>query len=197
MVEGMKDILFLLLIVVSSFTVVAQERIEVISPCVDSILTTIQTKVVYKPLDVEADEGIHIYLGDSSIVLKQEKVIEWLEGVKIDSLKGQELRINESVYYVFYSDVLPASGLANNFTIWLIVDVQSNLFIDFNSLSQNPKLIYFDQETSKLNFVRFTYGEHFFWKRDWDNVDFKMELNAIDNGEVKLVSSKNSWCSEN
>lgn len=196
MVKGMK-ILLSIFLVISSFVAVAQEQIGIITPCVDSVLTTIKNKAVYKPLDVTVDDGIRIVLGDSNIVLQQEQVIEWLEGVKTDSLRGYKLSVDESNYYIFSSDVLPASGLANNFTIWLIVDVQLNLFIDFNSLSQNPKLIYFNQETNKLSFVRFIYGEHFFWKRDWDNVDFKMGLNEIDNGELELVSSKNSWCSEN
>lgn len=194
MVRGMK-ILLSLLLTTSCVMGVAQERIESLTPCVYSVLTTIQTKAVYKPLDVKADQGIHIDLGDTNIVLEQEQVVEWLERKSVDSLRGYKLTVNNSVYYLFSSQEEHGSGLIINFTMWLIIDVQSNLFIDFSSLSQNYKLIYFNSETSKLNFIRFTYGDYFFWNRDWDHVDYKMELNEINSGEMKLIESKNPWCS--
>lgn len=197
MVRGAK-ILQALFLVFCSFVAVAQEKIEGIYPCVDSIINTLQTNTAYQPVKTKITGKKVVLKSDKAQnTFKQEEVLSWMDKVEKDSIKAYALNNAEYTCYVLSSSVKQATGLAINFTSWLIIIPNSNLVFEFESLSQNPKLIYFDQETSKLNFVRFTYGEHFFWKRDWDNVDFKMELNEIDNGELKLVSSKNSWCSEN
>lgn len=190
-----KVILLIIFLIYSPLVIVAQEWIEDITPCVDSILNTKQTKANYRSLEVKADSFIYLDVDNrNEVIFKQEQVTDWLEGVYSDSIRACEFKVDESTYYIFSSRILPASGLANNFTPWLIVDSKFKLFIEFNSLSQNPQLVYFNQEANRLNFVRVTYGDHFFQKRDWDNVDYKMELNEIDNGEVKLVIIKNSWC---
>lgn len=191
-------ILQTLFLVFFSFVAVAQEKIEGVSPCVDSIINILQTNTTYQPVKTKiTGKKALLKIDKAQDTFKQEKVLTWIDKVEKDSIKTYALNNADYSCYVLSSSVKQATGLAINFTSWLIIIPSSNLVFEFESLSQNPKLIYFDQETSKLNFVRFTYGEHFFWKRDWDNVDFKMELNEVDNGEMKLVSSKNSWCSEN
>jgi len=196
MVSGLK-ILLILFLVFFSFVAVAQEKIEGFSPCVDSIINTLQTNTTYHPVKAKITGKKAILKSDKAQdTFKQEKILSWIDKVEKDSIEVYSLNSTEYMCYVLSSSVIQATGLAINFTSWLIITPNSNLVFEFESLSQNHKLIYFDQETSKLNFVRLTYGEHFFWKRDWGNVDFKIELNEIDNGEAKVISSKNSWCSE-
>jgi hypothetical protein len=196
MVRGIK-ILLVLLLTFSSCAVVAQEKIGGIFPCVDSVINASHTHTIYTPVKVKITGKKAVLKGDNTRdTFGQEKVLSWIDKVEKDSIRAYELKNAEYKSYILSSFIKQATGLGSNFTSWLIIIPKSNTVFEFESLAQNHRLIYFNKETSKLNFVRFTYGEYFFWKRDWDNVDFKIELNEIDNGESKVISSTNSWCSQ-
>lgn len=191
-------ILQTIILVFFPFFSIAQEAKEVISPCVDSVINTIHTNTIYQLVKTEITGKKIVFKGSKvQTTFKQEKVISWIDKVEKDSIKAYELNNAECRFYLLSSSVKQATGLGINFTSWLIIFENSNLVFELESLSQNPKLIYLNQATNKLYFVRFTYGDYFFEKRDWDNIDFKIEFNEIDNGEIKLVNVTNSWCSQN
>jgi len=192
----MKILQFLLLIIIP-FAISAQEKIEGIIPCVDSMIESRQSNTDYKLLKTKITEKKIIFKSSNSRdTFRQDEILTWIEKIEKDSLRVYELINVEQRCYLLKSNIKQATGLASNFTSWLIVIPKSNLIFEFESLSENRELVYLNSKTGNLQFVRFTYGENFFWKRDWENVDFKIELNEIDNGEVKIVSSENSWCSE-
>ena len=196
MVKMMRTLYFLLLII-SPFAMSAQEKIKGIIPCVDSIIENRQSNTNYKLLRTKITEKKIIFKSSNSKdTFRQGKILAWIEKVDKDSLKGYELINEEQRCYLLKSNIIQATGLASNFTSWLIIFPKSNLIFEFESLSENCELVYLNSKTGNLQFVRITYGENFFWKRDWDNVDFKIELNEIYDGKVKVVSSENSWCLE-
>ncbi|MDZ4203490.1 MAG: hypothetical protein U1C46_01610 [Bacteroidales bacterium] len=187
-----------LFLVLLSFVAGAQERIKGVSPCVDSVINSLQTHTIYQPVKVKAtDKKLTLKCDKTQKAFKQDAVLSWMNKIEKDSIKAYELNSTDLKCYVFSSYIKRATGLAINFTSWLIVVPKSNFILEFESLVQNNRLIYFDKQTNKLIFIRFTYGDSFFWNRDWDNVNFKMELNEIDNGSVKAISSKDSKCPEN
>jgi hypothetical protein len=188
-------ILKVLFLVMLSFPAVAQEKIEGISICVDSVVATIDTNNTYIPLVVKILPK-KIILKENSLQyeFKQDEILLWIDKVQNDSIKAFKLNNANFTYYVLSSQIKQATGLGINFTSWLIIDSQSCFIVEFESLSRNIRLIYFDSQTEKIRFIRFTYGESFFWSRDWDNIDYKIELNEIDRGNTKIIMSKDSKC---
>lgn len=185
MVKKIKILGIIFFIFISSVTI-AQERMECTSACVDSLVKFLKTNTTYYPVETKiVGKIMFLEYNEVQDTLCNDKVYSWISKVKNDNVKAYVLSDADNKCYILSSLVKQATGLAVNFTSWIIAIKDSSIVFEFESLSDNPKLIYFDQETGKLNFFRITYGEIFFWERDWDNVDIEIELNEIDSGEIK------------
>lgn len=185
-----------LFLVILSFPVFAQEKIKGISICVDSIIATIDTNNTYTPLATKVFPT-KIILKENTLQCEfnQDEILLWLNKVENDSIKAYRLNNSCFTFYILSSQIKQATGLGANFKSWLIIDLQSCNILEFESLSENYRLIYFDSITERVRFIRITYGESFFWSRDWDNVVYKIELSEIDHDNTKIISSRDSKCS--
>jgi len=74
-----------------------------------------------------------------------------------DSLKAFKLSSKNKSYYLFSSPVKQATGLAVNFTTWLVVDREANIVFEFKSLSESYKAFYLEKKTEKMNFISLTF----------------------------------------
>lgn len=178
-------------------TLFAQEKIEVIKPCVDSIVNIPTSKhTVYEKLKISVcKKSIALRGANFKRKYNNTELNSWINKMNIDSL--EVFKLNESLKaeaYLFKSFNSQSAGLAVNFTSFLIFIPNKNVFIEFESLAVNEKLIYFDDVTNSLKYIRFSYGENFFWKRDWNDIDFKIETYEIKNSKTNLIKSSNLRC---
>lgn len=194
MVREMK-ILFVAMLTSLSFVALAQERIQGISPCVDSVVNASMTHTIHSPVKFKII-GKKIIFVNTNLrdTFDQENVFTWLNSVEQDSIKEYQLKDAQYKCFILSSKIKQATGLGSNFMSWLIIIPKANEIYEFESLSQNPKLIFLNTNNKRLSFVKITYGDFFFWKRDWNNVDYQIEFYEIDNRVIKLIRSINTWC---
>lgn len=188
-------ILFVALLTSLSFVALAQERIQGISPCVDSVVNASMTHTIHSLVKFKII-GKKIVFVNTNLrhTFDQENIFTWLNTIEQDSIKAYQLKNAQYEYFILSSKIKQATGIGSNFTSWLIIIPNTNEIYEFESLSQNPKLISFAISNKKLNFVKITYGDSFFWRRDWNNVDYQIEFYEIDNRAIKLIRSINTWC---
>ncbi len=80
------------------------------------------------------------------------------------------------------------TGIASNFQNWHIR--LDNHSVEFLSLSENPKLIFWDKN-GLLDYYSITYGGKFLDNKDWDNLTLDLLRYRINfNGESQLLSEE-------
>lgn len=167
--------------------------------CLDSILKQIDASLVITPIQVEVDvKGSRLKVdAGKKRTLSNGELKAWLEDQAIiDSIKSYRL-VASKEFYLLSSPIKQATGLAINFTSWLVIDVNNNLAFELKSLSENHQAFYFEKATNELHFVSFTFGESFVHQKDFDNIVYKMESYIIDKEGKRLVGEKESRCSCN
>jgi hypothetical protein len=200
MVNNYNKYFVLLFILLFNLNVHSQEEKEAFYPCLDSIFSNFKTKTLYRNLNINVKKA-KIELSENSnceLILKDKQLIEWLQKMNNDSLKVYRVLNGRKEFYLFYSQNNQATGLAINFTSFLILklnDTKASNIFTFESLSSDKRLIYLDDVFEKINYFKITYGENFFLKRDWDNVDFKIESNIIRDDVMKTEKVTNRTCS--
>lgn len=113
---------------------------------------------------------------------------KWLETRDERELIASELLYGEKKVLILGSTNTKATGIASNFQNWFIrFDSRS---IEFLSLSENPKLIFWDKD-GLLNYYVVTYSSQFLDQKDWDNLTFDLLRYSISpNSEPRLVSEE-------
>lgn len=165
--------------------------------CLDSILQQVDTSLTITGVPIKVTiSGNKLRIDDREKNMFDNKEIKaWLEELAIiDSIKSFKLTYSKE-YYVFSSPVKQATGLAVNFTTWLVFDVSSDLAFEFESLSASHQAFYLEKATDKLHFVSFTFGESFFHQKDFENIVYRIKSYTIDKGVIRLVGEKESQCS--
>ncbi len=190
-----KKILFISVFILYSYLCFSQTEIKGIKPCVDSLIYNLNNSTKYKDINIRIiEEGVVFYDTYFVDTVKNDNISSLIEYIDIDSIKSYTIINNEHKCYLISSCIKQATGLAINFTTWIIIIPQYNCVYDFKSLSSNPKLIYFIN--NNLYFIRFNYGENLFWNEEWDKVDYEIEINEIniDSCNAKIIEHKNSYC---
>ena len=166
-----------------------------INCCLDSMLKQVDLSLSIMAVPVKVSvSGNRLRIDDRKNTFDNREIKAWLEERAIvDSIKSFKV-VSEKEYYLFSSPVKGATGLAINFTTWLIVDVSNNLAFEFKSLSASHQVFYLEKATDKLHFVSFTFNESFFHQKDFENIVYRIESYAIDKGTKRLVDEKESEC---
>ena len=176
-----------------------QETAEALKPCVDAILNEKSNSTYYETLNYDlSKDTIDILSTLQTILNENEKYSSWSKKINKEDLEVCKLTNREKECYLLSSTYKQATGLAINFYTSLIVIPVPNGFrvIEFESLLANEELVFFDDKNGSLNYVRFTYGDNFFWSRDWENIDFKIEEYKVAAADVVLIRSKDSFCKD-
>jgi hypothetical protein len=170
---------------------ILSQDVKGITFCVDSIIYNLQKKE--KIGEVVLSKEINLK-GYSQMFKHNINFLEWLDKIEKDSLKIYELQNNEIKYYFFSSKAKFATGLAINFTFWFVLVSNDNFNLEFISLSRDNRLIFFDKKTLRVKFFLLNYGDSFFWKRDWDNIHFKVELHKINKKSTDIIYNFETSC---
>jgi len=201
MVNNYNGYFVILLVFMFNLNLYNQEQIKTFYPCLDSIFSNLKTKTSYKHfnINIKKTEIELTEKGICKLTLKDKKLIEWLQKMNNNNLKVYKVLNERKEFYLFSSQNNQATGLAINFTSFLILKLNStkakNIFT-FESLSSDKKLIFLDDISERINYIKITFGENFFWKRDWDNIDFKIESNIIKDNVVSIEKVINTTCSQ-
>lgn len=115
---------------------------------------------------------------------------KWLQSRDIENLVGFELQHGEKKALILGSNNIAATGIASNFQNWYIrLDNQP---IKFLSLSENPKLIFWDK-TGLLNYFSISYGDKFLENKDWDNLTLDLLRYRVNkDGKSELVNKESN-----
>lgn len=173
-----------------------ERQIRSVDCCLDSILKQIDASLVITASPVEISvRGSKLKVDTGKkITLSSGEIKAWLEEQAIiDSIKSYRLVANNE-FYLLSSPINQATGLAVNFTAWLVIDASNNLSFEFRSLSENHQAFYFEKATDELHFVSFTFSESFVHQKDFDNIMYNIENYTIKEGK-RLIKEKESRCS--
>ena len=164
--------------------------------CLDSIQKREDPNIIQSAVPVNwTYHGTHLEINDE----KKKKLINarlksWLENEALkDSIKSYRLAGNKE-YYLLSSPIKQATGLAVNYTSWLIIDAENNLLFDIISLSDDVRAFYFEKGTSNLHFVSFTYGESFIHQKDYNEISYTIESYIIGKNGKELIGKNDSNC---
>lgn len=177
----------------------AERQTQSVDCCLDSILNQIDASLVITANPVEVIvKGSRLKVNaEKKRTLSNGEIKSWLEEQAIiDSIKSYRL-VADKEFYLLSSPIKQATGLAINFTTWLVIDASNNLSFEFKSLSGNHQAFYLEKATDELHFVSFTFGESFVHQKDFDNIVYKMESYTIGKEGKRLVEEKESRCSCN
>jgi hypothetical protein len=113
---------------------------------------------------------------------------KWLKNEDVENLAAFRLDHKEKQALILGSTNIGATGIASNFQNWHIR--LANHSIEFLSLSENPRLIFWDRR-GQLNYYAIDYGDEFLKDRNWDNLTLDLRLFRISSdGEARLVSEE-------
>lgn len=112
----------------------------------------------------------------------------WLETRDARKLVAFELRHGGRKALVLGAPNTKATGMAVNFQNWYVRS--DNRPVEFLSLSEDPRLIFWDRG-GLLNYYVVTYGDEFLRDKDWDNVTLDiLRYSVSPGGEPRLVSEE-------
>jgi hypothetical protein len=171
-----------------------------------AIFCSLTTALAQKPVVIKGGEFCEGYLlkkvakekaeGSRMVLLKafnadaktSPDLKKWLETRDEKKLVAVELKYREKQAFILGSFNLGATGIASNFQNWHVrFDGRS---VEFLSLSEDPKLIFWDSG-GLLNYYVVSYGDEFLKGRDWDNVTLDLLRYRIGrDGEPRLVSEE-------
>lgn len=121
-------------------------------------------------------------------------VSAWLNAVNRDSIKVYG-KLDKESYFIVSSKVKKATGLAVNFTKWLVLKPSSKTAFDFWSLDDDPKFFYHKpEEPDKLNAVIFNYSDEFIHNKDWNKLSLKVSNYQIGSGTKRVVRETHCQC---
>ena len=113
---------------------------------------------------------------------------KWLKNEGIENLVAFRLQHKEKQALILGSTNISATGIASNFQNWHVRI--ANHSIEFLSLSENPRLIFWDRG-GQLNYYAIDYGDEFLKDRNWDTLTLDLRLFRISSdGEARLVSEE-------
>jgi hypothetical protein len=109
----------------------------------------------------------------------------WLRNEDIENLVVFRLQHKEKQALILGSTNISATGIASNFQNWHIR--LANHSIEFLSLSENPRLIFWDR-SGQLNYYAIDYGDEFLKDRNWGNLTLDLRLYKVgSDGKARLV----------
>lgn len=114
---------------------------------------------------------------------------EWLQTkIHLEMLVAFELQSKEKKLLLLRANVAGATGIAASFENWFIqFDSYS---INFQSLSDNPKLIFFDKE-GLVNYYSIDFNYTSKENKNWDDVPLNLlQYKITSNGESQLVGEE-------
>lgn len=113
---------------------------------------------------------------------------KWLETADPEKLVSFELKSGEKKALILGSRNIRSTGLASNFESWVIeIDGHS---IEFQSLSYDPRLIFWDKNGS-LNYYVVDFSSEFIEERDFDHPSLDLKRFVINNdSKSQLVSEE-------
>jgi hypothetical protein len=113
---------------------------------------------------------------------------KWLGTKDEENLVAVELKYKEKKALIFGSFNLGGTGIASNFQNWHVrFDERS---AEFLSLSQDPKLIFWDRR-GMLNYYVVSYGNEFLKDRDWNNLTLDLLRYRIGHdGKARLITEE-------
>lgn len=150
----------------------------------DSIKKTINTKTKYKKLTNYSIDSNKFSI--DGYELKDSLIYAYWDLISYRSLKGYKLMSNNNSLYLFSSSIRGACGLMVNFTKWLIILPNQNRTYSFLSLSEDKKLVYFDDKTKNICFIEISFGDSFYHNgHDFAHTDYKTTFNVINNNDSK------------
>lgn len=165
--------------------------------CLDSILKEVDGSLEKTPISVNVEfKGEELRVGsDEKITISHNKVRYWLQETAIqDSIVAFRLPVGNKGYYLFSSPIKQATGIAVNFTSWLIVDADRNFVMEIESLSNSQKAFYLEKATGNLSFTSFGFAESFIHQKDFGNIVFKQEHYSITKEGKRLIREEESPC---
>lgn len=168
--------------------------------CLDSIIKQVDINTIVKsqPVDVKIKKNELFVSNSDKVVLRNNEIEVWLQELAIvDSIKAFALTHGSNNYYLFSSPIKQATGLAVNFTTWLIVDAKRNVTFEIWSLSNNSEAFYFDKVRDELQYISFSFSDNFVHQKDYDNISYKLELYSIKDGIESLIDVHQSQCNCN
>jgi len=109
---------------------------------------------------------------------------KWLETADAEKLVSFELKSDVKKVLVLGSRNIEATGLASNLEYWA-VEIDDHL-IEFQSLSNNPRLIFWDKN-GLLNYFVVDFSSEFIEERDFDHPSLDLHMFKInDEGKSQL-----------
>lgn len=112
----------------------------------------------------------------------------WLEDRNIENLVAFQLRHKAKKALILGSTNLGATGVASNFENWHIRS--DDYSVEFLSLSENPKLIFWDKD-GLLNYYLIDLSDKFWENKDWNNLTLDLFRYRISpDGSAQLVSEE-------
>jgi len=118
----------------------------------------------------------------------------WLDTMKInrDGIKIYYLKYRDNHAFLFVSNNMNSTGLGSNFYYWYIHT--KNYALHFESLSDTPKLIFFDNKGC-LNYYSIDYNSEWLDIKDWDNIKLDISKYELSNkGESFLIEKVSKFC---
>jgi hypothetical protein len=113
---------------------------------------------------------------------------KWLANMDEEKLAAYEVRYDDKRALLLGSLNVGATGIASNFQNWYLQ--LGNYSIKFLSLSENPKLLFWDKD-GLLNYYSVGYGDKFLENRDWDNLTLNLiRYSVSSNGGSQIVSEE-------
>ncbi|WMJ74302.1 hypothetical protein RCC89_14165 [Cytophagaceae bacterium ABcell3] len=131
-----------------------------------------------------------------SYFLADFKIIDdWLDKVSHDSLVFYTVSKGKSSCYVVSSRFFGGSGLGSNFYAWAVIPSRKDTAYFFESLSNKVEQFYYLDSPNKLNVSTVNFGDRFFYYRNEDSLDFKIESYTVD-FSYRGIDTLDSYSSE-
>lgn len=142
----------------------------------------------FDPLDIRFKKANDLAILSSRSKVLSPKFKNWLEGVQLDRLVVYEVQHEEKKVLAFRSIISGATGISGNYSQWFIQS--DNYSIIFESLSENPSLIFWDKNDA-LNYYSVDYSQKFPENQNGNNTVLNLFRYKISpNGESQLVSEE-------
>lgn len=137
-----------------------------------------------------------LLINNKFFIRKNKELRDWLESVDVSKLSGFIIEKGVNQYIALCSEYAQATGIGSDFWTWIIVGKESNITFLFESLSNSPELIYFDEANGQLEFISVSYGDTFFYSRDRNNITYSLERFRLSDSNTvgKVLENEDFYC---
>ncbi len=165
--------------------------------CLDAHLDSIQIDSGFFLLPIEH----RIVDGDLVALRKQRsvrwhgpKISMWLEGADTARTQAYAVEGLRGDYFVVLAPIVTATGLAANFTKWLVLKQNNRVVADFWNLLDTTAAIYKRVDAAYFEVLSIDFNTEFSGYVDFENNSFDLAIYTSKGKRVEVENGKNNHC---